>query len=72
MQGRVASAKLEEENFSPNSPLLLHWDSKLLPDIHGSKTRTVDRVPVFNGNGTAKLLGVPKMNRGIEEAQASA
>ena len=41
MQGRVARAKLEEENFSPNGPLLLHWNGKLLPDIHGSKTRAV-------------------------------
>ena len=55
MQGRVAAVKSKEENFSPNGPLLLHWDGKLLPHIYGSKTRTADYVAVLiTGNGTEK------------------
>ena len=61
MKGRVAAAKSEEENFSPNGSLLLHRNGKLLPDIHGSKFKTVDRVAVLvSGNGAKNFLVLRK------------
>jgi len=55
-----------------DSPLLLHWDAKLLPDIAGSE-ETVDRIAVIvTGYGVEKLLAVPKIERGTGEEQATA
>ena len=33
------------QNFSPNAPLTVHWDGKLLPDLTGKKS--VDRLPIL-------------------------
>ena len=55
-----------------NSPLLLHWDIKLLPDITGSK-ELVDRVAVLvTGGDLEQLLAVPKIGRGTGQEQCDA
>lgn len=69
---REISALKHKEQFSPDTPLLLHWDSKLLPDISGKKD-TVDRVAILvTGGGEEKLLAVPKIARGTGKEQADA
>jgi hypothetical protein len=64
--------ELDKASFSPQDPLLLHWDSKLLPDIAGGKQK-VDRVAVIvTGGGNEKLLAVPEISRGTGQEQADA
>jgi len=61
-----------EQEFIHSTPLLLHWDGKLLPDITGSK-ETVDRIAVLvTGGGEEMLLGVPKIGSGTGKQQAEA
>ena len=56
----------------PDSPLLLDWDSKLLPDIAGSK-EVVDRVAiVVTGDDVEQLLAVPTIGHGTGEEQCNA
>lgn len=42
-------------------PIVVHWDSKIMPDILGSQK--IDRLPVLvsYADGNEKLLGVPKL-----------
>ena len=55
-----------------DSPLLLHWDGKLLPDISGSK-EVVDRVAILVTSGhVEQLLAVPKIDRSTGEEQCNA
>ena len=70
-RNRETQATVHEE-FIHRTPLLLHWDGKLLPDISGSK-KTVDRIAVLvTGGGEEMLLGVPKIGRGTGKEQAEA
>lgn len=58
--------------FIHRKPLLLHWDSKLLPDITGRK-ETVDRIAVLvTSGGEEMLLGIPKICRGSGKNLADA
>jgi hypothetical protein len=51
--------------------IVLHWDSKLLPDITYGKSN-VDRLPVIvSFEGITQLLGVPKLKYGTGEQQAN-
>lgn len=53
-----------------SSPLVLHWDGKLLPDDDSKK---VERLPIIvSGESTEQLLGVPKLHSatGIKQATA--
>ena len=60
-----------KDKFDPKTPLTVHWDGKLLPDLTGKEL--VDRLPVLvSGLGTNQLLGVPKLVSGTGEAQATA
>lgn len=69
---REAFATADKVDFSPDDPLLLHWDGKLLPDITGGQEK-VDRIAILvTGGGVEKLLGVPKIDRGTGEQQADA
>jgi hypothetical protein len=69
---RKAVATTEQTAFAPDSPLLLHWDGKLLPDIAGSK-EVVDRVAIVVTSGDMEqLLAVPKIGRGTGEEQSNA
>ncbi|ESN94171.1 hypothetical protein HELRODRAFT_163957 [Helobdella robusta] len=58
-------------NFSPDVPLAVHWDWKLLLDLTGNQK--VDRLPiVVEGAEVEKLLPVPKLESGTGERQATA
>ena len=60
-----------KDNFDLGTPLTVHWDGKLLPDLPGKEL--VDRLPVLvSGLNTLQLLGVPKLVSGTGEAQAAA
>jgi len=70
-RNRQQQAAVEPESIR-STPLLLHWDGKLLPDITGRK-ETVDRIAVLvTGGGEEMLLGVPKIGRGTGKQQAEA
>jgi len=63
-------AKEIRASFSPDVPLTVHWDGKMLPAL--TSKETVDRLAVLvSGEGTMKLLGVPALPNGTGEAQAS-
>jgi hypothetical protein len=60
---REATATEIISQFNPTVPLVVHWDSKLLPDLTGKEV--VDRLPILvTGDGVEKLLGVPKIAAG--------
>ena len=64
----------EEFRFTEKSPLVLHWDSKLMKDRTNKMNRkvTVDRLPVLvTGYGINKILGVAKLSSGTGEAYTS-
>lgn len=68
---RSEAAKYIRNSFSPDVPLIVHWDSKLMPDLDGSNV--VDRLAIIvSGENTSKLLKVPKLQsgKGSEMAQA--
>src|SRR5215469_12986321 len=51
--------------------VIIHWDSKLLPDITGRKL--VDRLPVIStGPNIEQILGVPELSSGKGNEIASA
>ncbi|KAG7166435.1 hypothetical protein Hamer_G005536, partial [Homarus americanus] len=68
--GRKQAAETDRKSFSPDEPLLLHWDGKLLPDVQNTIASRIAIVVTFNGQ--EKLLGVPKKERETGEAQAEA
>ena len=48
------------KNFTPKYPTIIHWDSKILPDIVGKEV--VDRLTIIaSGDGEEKLLGGPQI-----------
>ena len=50
------------QNFTPDTPLIAHFDGKLLPDNDGLN---YDRMPiVVSGKNTEKLLAIPKLPTG--------
>ena len=58
-------------SFSPDVPLTVHWDGKMLPAL--TSKESVDRLAVLvSGEGVMKLLGVPVLLSGTGESQASA
>lgn len=51
--------------------VVIHWDSKILPDITGKKK--VDRLPVIaTAPNVEQLLGVPELSSGTGREMASA
>ena len=57
--------------FRPNSPLVLHWDGKILANITGDTL--VDRLPiVVSGVKIEQLLGVPQLVAGTGVLMAEA
>jgi len=60
-----------QASFDPNCPLTVHWDGKMLPALMSKEL--VDRLAVLvSGDGTMKLLGVPKLPNGTGQAEATA
>lgn len=71
IEKREALAKNLKTNFSPNVPLTVHWDGKLLEDISGQEV--VDRLPILvSGQSVDQLLGDPKIESGSGELTATA
>jgi len=65
---RAANIKAK---FQGNTPLVVHWDGKLIPDLIGKEK--VDRLPILvSGQGVSQLLTVAKLPSGTGVAQASA
>ena len=59
------------KTFSPDSPLTVHWDGKLIPDLTDCKN--VDCLPILaSTQGETQLLSVPKLPSATGEAQARA
>jgi hypothetical protein len=68
---RETIAKEIRASFHPDLILTVHWDGKMLPDL--TKNKSIDRLAVLvSGEGTMKLLGVPKIHNSTGEAQATA
>ncbi len=68
---REAAAREILASFDPNCPLTVHWDGKMLPAL--TSKELVDRLAVLvSGDGTMKLLGVPKLPNETGEAEATA
>ena len=60
-------AAREIQTMYQASKCVVHWDSKLLPDVTGEGDAVVDRLPVLVTSlvdGCTKLLGVPKLTCG--------
>ncbi|KAF0705549.1 Uncharacterized protein FWK35_00037982, partial [Aphis craccivora] len=71
-QIRQTVVETDKASFSSQHPLVLHWDSKLLPNIVDG-VQKVDRVAVLvSGGGLEKLLEVPKIIKGTGKEQADA
>lgn len=65
-RARKAMRPIISENiklsFNPNTPLIAHFDSKILPDADGCN---YDRLPIIvSGKGIEKLLAIPKLPEG--------
>ena len=68
---RKLSAAEIKAAFSPNVPLTVHWDSKIVPSADGGPSE--DRLPVLvSGDGESKLLAVPKLPNGTGRSVATA
>ena len=71
-EARFVVASLIKATFAVDSPVLLHWGSKLLPDISGNK-EIVDQVAILITSGNIEqLLAVPKICHGTEQEQCNA
>lgn len=76
---RLARAKNREQisneiksAFTADTPLVIHWDGKMLQSLTNS-AKKVDRLAVLvSGDGVMKLLGVPEIASGTGEEQATA
>jgi len=70
-QARKEFAEAAVMEYNPCYPIVVHWDGKILPEICGQGK--VDRLPVLvSGDGTEKLLGVPKLAAGTGDQEAEA
>lgn len=62
----IATKLKDNYKLNPNVPCIVHFDGKLLPNIHGKLK--VDRLPVIvsNKNGD-QLLGIPSLRNGTSQ-----
>ena len=68
---RQLSAAEIKAAFSPDVPLTVHWDGKIVPAVDGGPSE--ERLPVLvSGDGVAKLLAVPKLSNGTGRTMAAA
>lgn len=59
-------------NVAPSTKFVVHWDGKLMEDPT-DKLKRIDRVPVLvSGDGIEQLLGVPGLDKGTGDVQATA
>lgn len=70
-KNRSQFAEVIKRDFHVDTPLVVHWDGKLME--HLTKKQHVERLPILvSGKGVEKLLGVPKLPGGTGEDQATA
>ena len=63
----------QKELFVPNTPLVAHFDGKLLPENDGRLEELVDRMPiVVSGVNTEKLLAIPRLPTSTGELMGKA
>ncbi|XP_076052754.1 uncharacterized protein LOC143032172 [Oratosquilla oratoria] len=67
---RVSLAGEIKEAFSPQTPLTVHWGGKIVPQDEGPRANRL--AIIVTGKGVEKLLGVPKLRAGTDEAAATA
>ena len=68
---RFELAEEVKTSLSGNSPLVVHWDGKLMSDLDGKGQ--IDRLPIcVSGEDGTKLLVVAKLQDGTGDAQAEA
>lgn len=70
-QIRQIVVETDKASFSSQHSLVLHWDSKLLPNVVDG-VQKVDRVAVLVSGGLEKLLAVPEIIKGTGKEQADA
>lgn len=56
--------------FNPEVPLVLHWDSKLLPSLADERTLENRVAVLVSGEDKEELLGVPEAKHGTGQALA--
>ena len=70
-KNRRQFAEVIKRDFHVDTPLVVHWDGKLMEQL--TKKQHVERLPILvSGEGLEKLLGVPKLSGGTGENQATA
>ena len=70
---RLEVAAEIQQTFSPEVPLTLHWDGKIMADYENYDRHTVDRLPILvSGEDVTKLLAIPKLKTGDAETEANA
>ena len=63
----------QKDLFIPSTPLVAHFDGKLLPDSDGRSDELVDRMPiVVSGVNVEKLLAIPKLPISTGESMGQA
>ena len=68
---RAQRAAALKSDFSGDTPLVVHWDGKLMADLSGKEH--IDRLPIIvSGRGVSQLLKVSKVSGGSGENQSSA
>lgn len=71
---RKEQASSSRESFVTDlndHPLVVHWDSKMMPDLTGKER--ADRLPILvSGDGETRLLSVPRIANGTGHDQATA
>lgn len=71
---RCERAKMIKSRFQESRPsyVIVHWDGKLLPNIHVKNT-TVERLPIIvTSKNIEQIIGVPILQRSTGEEQATA
>ena len=67
---RKQRAEEIKQSFKVDTPLVVHWDSKLMPDLTGRDK--VDRLPILvTGNGVSKILAIPMLKDSKAEETAA-
>jgi hypothetical protein len=62
---RTSIYQNQKELFLPNTPLIIHFDGKLLPD---NDLQLVDRIPIFvSGKNIEKLLAISNLPASMGE-----
>jgi len=63
----------QKDLFVPNTPLVAHFDGKLLPDSDGQSDELVDRMPiVVSGVNIEKVLAIRKLPVSTGESMGQA